>query len=541
MDLDSEEEIVMRWYQDGAVDALEEDVQDPKCHPVAVIPTGGGKTFVICEFVNRVLTRNPYGKVLVLSHVKKILSQDYNALDKYFGGFGIGMYSASFKSREVKQITVAGIQSVHRKAALFKDYDIIIIDECHLVTIRETGMYRKFLSQIKANYVGLTATHFRLGHGYIHRGEGALFNKISYDLSSPENYARLVSEGFLCRLVSKGTLMRMDTTKTKIRAGDFAVNALSDQFDREAITKEAVKEIVQFGENYRKWLTFAIDIPHAEHITQEFKNLGVSAVCVHSKMSGDFDDALDAFEAGKYRVGVSVDMLTTGVDIPAIDLIALLRPTKSPVIHVQTIGRGGRPYTCDEYTKDHTLVLDFAGNTARLGPIDNVQIKVKGDKIGPGEPIMKECPSCQGLWHPTVKVCDYCGHVFQFKQKLQTSAGHEDITTPTTPTTAEWHDVHNISYSVHNKAGKPPILKVTYKIGENVLSQRIIHEWICYDYEEGFARRKARHWVRYRMPNGSMLPLDTAELHAQSSHLKKPWRILVNLNDKFPQIKDAKF
>ena len=68
-----------------------------------------------------------------------------------------------------------------------------------------------------------------------------------------------------------------------------------------------------------------------------------------------------------------MDVLTTGFDDPDIDLIALMRPTKSPILHVQTVGRGLRPSP----KKDHCLILDFAGNTMRLGPVNDMRVKMR--------------------------------------------------------------------------------------------------------------------------------------------------------------------
>jgi len=224
-----------RWYQTEATNALLESLEDKDCHPIIVAPTGSGKSFMICDFIDRYLTKNPEAKILVLSHIKEILQQDFDALEEFFSGIEIGLYSSGLDSREVKKITVAGIQSVWRRPELFKKVSIIIVDECHLVTMRQDGMYRRLLSKLKAQYVGFTATHFRLGHGYITIGENRLFNTIAYDMSKPEIFNRLVDEGYLTELITKATVMKMDTTGIKTRAKDFALDELSKRFDRNAV------------------------------------------------------------------------------------------------------------------------------------------------------------------------------------------------------------------------------------------------------------------------------------------------------------------
>jgi DNA repair protein RadD len=516
-----------RWYQDEATTALMESLRNDECHPVVVAPTGSGKTIIICDFVDKYLTNDPRARILVLSHIKEILEQDYDALCDYFD-LDMGLYSAGMESRTIKKITVAGIQSVYRKPELFYDTAIVIIDECHLVTIRQNGMYRKFLSQLDAQFVGFTATHFRHGHGYIHRGDGALFNEIAYNISSPANFSRLVEEGYLTKMIPKQTNMEMNVDRVKVRAGDFALDELSTRFDRNTITNVAVDEIIEYGQNYKKWLVFAIDIDHAEHITNTLINKGVEADVVHSKMEGDRDRVVTRFRQGKIRAVVNVDILTTGLDVPDIDLIAMLRPTMSPVVHVQTIGRGLR--VADG--KDHCLVLDFAGNTARLGPINDVQIRArkKGQK---GRKLVKVCPNCKALQAPASKFCDVCGYEFKFLTKLSTTASTAEVVRTTK---AEWHFVSDIRYNLHEKQGRPTSLKVTYRVG-----LQTFNEWVCYDHD-GYAKRKANNnWVQFRAQHGMPMPRDVHELYEWSPWLKRPVKILVNFQDKFPQIKDAKF
>jgi DNA repair protein RadD len=517
-----------RWYQIEATNALMQLLEKDDCHPIIVAPTGSGKSFMICDFIDQCLTKNPTAKILVLSHIKEILTQDFDAISDYFEGFDVGLYSAGLDSRTVNKITVAGIQSIWRHPEVFKDFSIVVIDECHLVTIRQSGMYRKFLSKLKAQYIGYTATHFRLGHGYIHKGPGRLFNEIAYDMSEPNIFNRLVEEGYLTRLITKATIMKMDTDDIKIRAKDFALDELSKKFDRNAVTDVAVNEIIEFGQNYKKWLIFAIDIEHAEHITDSLCKKGINAAVVHSKMDDDRTAVVNGFKMGKYRAVINVDILTTGLDVPDIDLIAMLRPTKSPVIHVQTIGRGLRVAP----NKTHCLVLDFAGNTSRLGPINDVVIKQKEKGKGTGNPIVKECPKCQTLQHPSIKICYVCGHKFVFKTNLKTKA---DTTEVVRTTVTEWHNVTQITYALHEKPNKPTSMKVTYRIG-----LQTFHEWICFDHE-GFAKYKADNWVRFRAPEGMPEPEDVFQLYEWSEWLKKPKKVLVNFSEKFPQIKDAKF
>lgn len=529
------EEIKLRWYQEEAVDATVEYFDDFDGHPVVVVPTGAGKTIILCEMANQFMTDYPGAKILVLSHVKEILQQDHAALSKYFDGYDVGLWSAGLKSKTKANITVAGIQSVYRRPDIFKDFNFVIIDECHLINHNDEGMYRNFLNRLpKANYIGLTATHFRLGHGYIHEGKNALFTDVVYDLSSVENFNRLVKEGYLSRLISKATDADWDTEGVRTRGGDFRTDDLSTKFDREKITDEAVKEIIKYGKNYKAWLVFAIDIEHAEHIASKMNELGIKTACVHSKMKEDRSEVISAYKRGHYRCMVNVDILTTGFDVPHIDLIAMLRPTKSPVLHVQAIGRGLRVAE----GKDHCLVLDFAGNTERLGPINNVVVRKKGEGKGNGEPITKRCPECDVIHHPSVKECDVCGHVFKFKEKIKTKAGSSDVVQGDNwkEELVKWHEVDEVQYYIHQKKGKPSSLKVTYLCGLKSFS-----EWVCIDHPPGFAKHKADNWVRHRAGDMPFTPDNLQDLYKNRYLLKVPKRILVDSSQKFASINDSQF
>lgn len=523
--------IKLRHYQVGCTPAILKYIRaNPGKHPVVALPTGSGKTLCIADFIKYCVNRWD-AKILVLSHVKEILEQNHKSIESYLG-CKIALNSSMLRRREVGNITVAGIQSVYRHPENFKDFRIIIIDEAHLVSTKEGTMYQKFLDGIdKYVCIGFTATPFRLGTGYIYGdSDEAMFDDICYDWSSSDNFVKLVEEGFLCKLTTKRTKLEMDTTGIKLVGGDFNEKQLSDKFDRQSITNEAIKEIMAAGKNRKKWLIFAIDINHAEHIAEVLIRNGISTAPIHSKMSiSGFDrkKALDGFANGKYRCVVNVNILTTGFDDPEIDLIAILRPTTSPVLHVQTLGRGSRIAE----GKTDCLVLDFAGNTTRLGPINDVvgvnHKKGKG-KEG-GEAPCKACPECDSIVPAASRFCPDCKHEFLFEHGLSATPAEEVIIEENRPI---WLDVNDVIYSIHANYGLTSSVKVSYVCGKNV-----VNEWVCVEHS-GFAKAKANHWIKFR----GGVPCDTVEgLMEQSKKLKKPSKILVSKKNKFNMVADAHF
>lgn len=508
----------LRTYQQESINVIfNYFYSKKKGNPLVVAPTGSGKTVIIAGLCEEVIRRWPEQKILIISHVKEILYQNIAAL-KYHLDKTIGIYSAGLNSKTLKDITIAGIQSIYNKPELFDQFDIIIVDEAHTIPHTRNGRYHKFFSQVEKPVIGFTATPFRLGTGYLHMGAGAFFDDIVYTIS----IKKLQDDGHLCKLTSKGTKKRLDATKIRKQAGDYVLSELSLAFDRDRITKNIISELILQKELRKKWLVFAIDIAHAENITAELYNAGINAACVHSRMTGSRDQIINDFKKGKYQALVSVAVLTVGFDAPDVDLIVLLRPTASPVLHVQIIGRGLRPYP----GKEDCLILDFAGNLMRNGPIDAPVIKLRGK--GSGEAIMKECDHCYEIVHAAVRICPCCGKPFKFRHKLSTHSTDRAVLS-----TEEWHPVTEVKYFNYTGSRNIPMLKVSYFCG-----LRRFNEYVCLEHS-GYARHKAQHWWRRRSPEQ---PPDTAQQALElSDSLNTPIKILVNEGGKYPTIKKQKF
>ncbi len=528
--------IKLRWYQkQSAPKIFDYWRQNPNKHPVIAVPTGGGKSIMIADLIHQAVSKWNID-VLVLSHRKEILGQNRDALKRYLEQLGsdidVGVYSAGLGERDVKQVTIAGVQSVHTKAELFKKVKLVIVDEAHLIPPKDKNetMYNKLIRQLNAKCVGFTATPYRLGTGYI-VGDGHIFDEIIFDLTSLENFNKLVKQGYLTRLVSKRTKIEFDTEGVKTIAGDYSEKELALRFDKESVTDQAVAEIIKNGKDYKKWLIFAISIEHARNITEKLLLNGISAVAVHSKMKADRDPIIQNYKDDKIRALVNVNILTTGIDVPDIDLIAFLRPTKSPSLYVQSAGRGLRVAP----GKDHCRVLDFARNVSTLGPINNVNIQKRRKGKKGGKPIMKTCPECDTLVHPSVRTCPECDHKFEFKMGISNVYGDDEIVVINEKI---WHEVTDVQYYMHDNKRSPVSMKVVYMCG-----LKTFNEWVCLEHK-GYAKRKANHWAKFRAPDG--FPFtdqlnNVEEMLKVIKDFKKPSRIFVKESGKYPEIVDYKF
>jgi DNA repair protein RadD len=492
-------------------------------HPLLVYPTGAGKSHVIAGICAEVHERWPREKVLVLSHVAQILRQDYDTIIKYIPKECVGVYSAGLGRREVKKITVAGIQSVYNRQKLFADYRLIIVDEAHLIPPSGEGRYRSFFEALpQYTKVGLTATKYRLGHGLLTDG---IFDKIVFEKKIPE----LIDEGRLCKLTSKETKIKMDTKEVGLLASDFNKKQLASKFDVKAITENIVCELIKYKDIRKHWLVFAIDIAHAEHITQSLIEHEIAAACIHSQQKGvDASEIIDFFKEGGFQALVSVAKLTVGFDAPNVDLVALLRPTISPVLHIQMIGRGLR--TCKG--KKDCLILDFARNLERLGPIDNVTIPRKAVKYKAGAAKTKTCPECSEIVALSAKRCTYCNFTFSTQVKLEETAS--ELAVIGRQSNIKEYIVERVAYKKHTSKNSGNIsVQVTYFCG--MLG---FNEWISFSTHPRAKLETKKWWNRRGV---TRIPLNIAEALKICERLKTPKAIFVELSGKYPCIKAHNF
>jgi len=513
--------VKLRYYQTAAVRSVFAFFRSKEAgHPLIELPTGSGKSHVLASIIEEARKTWKDIDILVLSHTQEIIEQDFSKIVLHIDRKLVGIYSSGLGSKVIRPVTIAGIQSAWRKPELFKHFKIIIVDECHTIPPKGIGMYRTFFAGI-SNYkvVGLTATPWRTGFGKL-TDPGHLFKRIVYraDIDT------LIRQGYLAPLISKAADYQMDPTKERIKvnAGDYVVKQLAESFDQTKITNKICTELAQYKSKRKHWLVFAIDIEHAEHIAEQLSLNGISACYVHSKLKGyEREEIINLFRQGVFQALVNVAVLTTGFDYPCLDLIALLRPTRSPVLHVQMIGRGSR--IADG--KTNCLILDFAGNLQRLGPV-NSDFEFKAGTKG-GDAPTKVCPKCSEVLYLSAKICD-CGFEFKFKTKLTLTSSDSSILKKVVD-----YEVSKVYYHRHIKDGKPDSLKVTYVCG----TFKRITEWV--PLENPIMRARSEHWWKVR--SGRKCPKTVTLALEKINDLDRPKQISVEESGKYPKIQQYHF
>lgn len=493
----------LRDYQQAAVDAAWEALASRDDNPAIVIPTAGGKTPVMAALC-RDAVQKWNGRVLILAHVKELLEQSYDELKNLLGNeVKVGIYSSGLKRWDVgRPITVAGIQSVWRKPKQIGGFDVILVDEAHLIPQEGDGMYRSFLTAMKdmvphVRIIGLTATPFRMTTGMICRPDNIL-NHVCFEVGVRE----LIDNGYICRLVSKRGETTADMSEVHVRNGEYIANELERACLE--VVEPACREIVAQTRDRKACLVFCAGVQHAHAVSKTLNGLGVeSEVVTGETPTADRDRLVSEFRNGTLKYLVNVNVFTTGFNARNVDTVAILRPTLSPGLYYQMCGRGFRTFP----EKTDCLVLDFGGNIRRHGPVDQIQTP-EDNRSANGVTPMKTCPECGAEILASARKCEHCGCVFSSLEPPEPP--HEmkpEAEIPILSVTADMeHEVEDIAYNVHRKKGSadgdPRTLRVEYQVG----FKNWVSEFVCFEHQ-GYARTKACLWWKARstlpVPNDS--------------------------------------
>lgn len=544
-------------------------------NPVIAMPTGTGKSVVIAMLCSSILTQWNRQRILVLAPTKELVGQNAEKLLSMWPGAPVGICSASLNRYDTANPILFGtIGTVTNRRKEIGPRDLVFVDECHLVSDKEASQYREYFDWLleenpHTKFIGLSATPYRIGVGHI--VDGGLFTDVCFDSTTLEAFNWFIEQGYLVPVVPRPTQTKLDTAGVKRAGGEYVAKSLQNAVNKEEITSAAVIEALDLAADRSHVLWFATGIEHAEAIGAELESHGETVVVVHSK-SKTRDADLAAFKAGEVRHCVNFGILTTGFDFPEMDCIVMLRPTRSPGLWVQMLGRGTRPYyigaighnggpplydiTTQEgrlasiaaSPKQNCLVLDFAYNTAEMGPINDPQLPKKKGKGG-GEAPIKTCKADNtvegtgdpdlgapcGIWnHPSARHCHYCGAEFTFEVKFGADASEDALLAGSKgafekPVVNEFK-VTRVSYEIHKKANRPDSLRVFYYCGLRRFSHYVLPE------HGGNPRRRSEHW--WMLHGGGSMPATTLDCQRSVDDLKVPTHIRVWEKKDYPQIMD---
>ena len=318
---------------------------------LVVAATGTGKTYLA------VFDSKNYNKILFVAHREEIIRQAAKSFRNIHNDKSVGFFYNGYKDTE-NDMTFALVQTLGKKSYLNENYfkknhfDYIIIDEFHHAV---AGNYKRIIDYFAPKFMlGLTATPERLDSRDV-------FALCDYNTVYEIRLKEAINKGFLCPFRYYG--IYDDTVNyddISMRNGRYDEKDLEDKL---MINKRA--ELVL--KHYRKYnssraVGFCSSRNHAEYMADYFTNHDVPSAAVYSGEQGEYTEerkrAIQKLTTGKLKVLFTVDMFNEGVDIPEIDTVLFLRPTQSPTIFLQQLGRGLRK----SKNKTHLTVLDFIGN-----------------------------------------------------------------------------------------------------------------------------------------------------------------------------------
>jgi len=484
-----------RPYQAEALDALHNHLCTRDTNPCVVIPTGGGKSLLIAWAIQRWRASHPPFRCCVLAHRKELVQQNHDEFCEVWfrEGFGLsnetGVFSAALRRRDYEaSILFASIDSIYKRSGEFAPFDVIMVDEAHRIPHSGEGKYLTFLKGCRRFnprlcIVGWTATPFRMSTGPIcHKDH--LLQEVCYEAHVTD----LIRDGYLCKLRSKEGETQPDTDGVRKRGGEYIASALSERTNQKNVVTNAVREAVAIirQEERRSVVFFCVDVEHCHAVSQELLRHGIHAPAITGKTAHGIRDRVGQdFKGGKLCAVCNVNVYTEGFNATGIDCIVLLRPTLSPGLFSQMVGRGLRMHP----GKRDCLVLDFARCIEEHGPID---------LLGSGKSVpLATCADCREVFSRAIRVCPNCGWRIpkqeiermeaeeERKRRMHEEKASREAILSGQPMT---YKVDDVLINVHRKPGKPNSLLVRYRCG-----LKFYREWICLDHE-GYAGTKAQAW-----------------------------------------------
>lgn len=367
-------EIQLRDYQKAASDKAVAFLLNPriKHNGLIVIPTGGGKSWIIADIANRV-----NDNVLIFCPSREILIQNYEKMQKICP-FDCSVYSASLGQKQIAKITFATIGSAINHKELFNHFKYVLVDEAHLCNPKE-GMYKEFFQSMRCKIIGLSATPYRLSSSrdfgcmlkFITRTRPCIFSEVIYQVQ----ISTLLDMGYLAKLdyyamnpIGWNELnLKVNTT-----GADYTDKSVIREYERIDFYGYLVHIVQRLmnpksGVRRKGILVFTRFLKEAERLTWSIPG---TAIVSGETPKKERERVLEAFKAGEIPVVANVGVLTTGFDYPELDTIVMARPTMSLALWYQIVGRAIRPHP----SKKAGWIVDLCGNIKRFGEVKDLRL-----------------------------------------------------------------------------------------------------------------------------------------------------------------------
>ena len=347
-----------RGAQIEALCALENTRAEGAGRALVQAAKGVGKTYLAA------FDSKDYERVLFVAHREEILKQAAQSFKNVRNSDDYGFFDGESKCTD-KSMIFASVATLGRSEYLNNKYfasdyfNYIVIDEFHHAV---NDQYQRIVNYFKPQFLlGLTATPERMDGRNIY--EICDYN-VPYEISLKE----AINKGMLVPFHYYGIFDDTDYSKLHIVRGRYDEKELNETYIGNVHRYELIyKYYCKYGS--RQALGFCCSKEHAREMAREFSSRGIPSVAVFSDASGEYTEkrnvAIQKLKNGEIRAIFSVDMFNEGVDITSVDMVMFLRPTESPIVFLQQLGRGLRKCRGKEFL----TVLDFIGNYEKAGRV----------------------------------------------------------------------------------------------------------------------------------------------------------------------------
>ena len=360
-----------RGAQIEALCALEDTRAEGAKRALVQAATGVGKTYLAA------FDSKSYERVLFVAHREEILKQAAASFRNVRNSEDYGFFTGEEKSTD-KSVIFASVATLGRSEYLSEKYfapdyfQYLVIDEFHHAVNEQ---YQRIVKYFKPQFLlGLTATPERMDGRNIY--ELCDYN-VPYEISLKD----AINKGMLVPFHYYGIYDDTDYSGLHLIRGRYDEKELNETYIGNVHRHDLIyKYYCKYGS--KKALGFCCSRAHAEEMAKEFCERGIPSVAVYSNANGTYSEergkAIKKLKSGEIRVIFSVDMFNEGVDITSVDMVMFLRPTESPIVFLQQLGRGLRRSKGKEYLN----VLDFIGNYEKAG---RVRFLLTGRTLGKNE------------------------------------------------------------------------------------------------------------------------------------------------------------
>ena len=362
------------------------------------MPTGTGKTVLLAEQVKSEERRVKNPCVWIVVHRRELVEQIKETLDTMLNSYSSTPDTTTSLLLDDSRIKVMSIQWLSRHYQEMEESpSLIVIDEAHHAVAKT---YKEVMDAFpEAKKLGLTATPCRLTR----RGFTDLFDVLLQSWSAK----KFIADGWLSLYdymsirEDSEDWRTVNSLKKRGADGDFSLREMSEKLNVQPSIERLCDTVMRYAAN-KKGITYAIDIAHAEHIAEAYRQHGINAIAISSKTANDERRlTIDKFKAGQIQVLVNVDLFGEGFDCPDVEFIQLARPTLSLAKYLQQVGRGMRVFEGKKYC----LILDNVGLYRLFGlPSDDRDWQAMFEGRVAGKGILTE--EVEGLYNIAYSICN---------------------------------------------------------------------------------------------------------------------------------------